>query len=43
VDKYPSPIPQLQTAVKDAHAIADLLTDADATRAGILDQIATCE
>ena len=52
VDKYPGPIPQLHTAVKDANAIADvlkekygfqttLLTDASATRAGILDQIAT--
>jgi len=54
VDKYPSPIPQLHTAVKDANAIAEvlkekygfqttLLTDASATRGKILDQIVTYE
>jgi hypothetical protein len=54
IDKYPSPIQQLHTAVKDANAIAEvlrtkygfqttLLTDASATRARILDQIATYE
>jgi uncharacterized protein len=54
VDKYTGPIPQLRTAVRDAAAIADilkekygfqttLLTDANATRAKILDQIAAYE
>jgi uncharacterized caspase-like protein len=52
IDKYPSPVPQLHTAVGDARAVADLLhkqygfqvtllTDVDATRARILDQLAT--
>jgi Caspase domain len=54
IDRYPGPIPLLHTAVKDANAIAEvlrekygfkttLLTDASATRAGILDQIAAYE
>jgi uncharacterized protein len=54
IDKYPSPVPELRTAVKDAKEIADilqekygfnttLLIDANATRAGILDQIAAYE
>jgi TPR repeat protein len=54
IDKYPAPIPPLHTAVRDAGAMeavlkqkygfqTTLLTDANATRTKILDQIATYE